>query len=373
MTNAGTIPGGRVDAAVRRENLKRVHKDRMRPLRVLEYLDNSAIFENSPVEVREGYVISDRDNGDLFLVLSFRSLSEEPLTALKIRVLLFRDHKPIPYERHEYEYSWHLGTFGIRALNGVERKEKEIRDEISLRYGETFGDGIYLPVPSTYFSKLQVDLLEVSYANGTTQKLGLTAGAKAKHFYELPDGLRDVYSDVNIFQAVESLHPIRVLPEQGEKVWLCCCGHKNPLRTEHCEVCGRDRAWQMEHLTVEQLEEKEREVESKGERRILHDLTKYKPKSLESAEEIAKKVELCNQVMEKLAIQEREKDQKPVKIFKRILIILAIGALLYVGFRIGYNILREYGYFSDTGSGTQTAEAAGETAETNLARDFRMI
>ena len=353
MTSVDTM---RRDAALRKENMKRVHKDRMRPLRVLEYLDNSAVFENSPVEVRDGYVISDRDNGDLFLILSFRSLSEKPIASLRIRVLLYRDHKPVPYQRTEYEYSWQMGTFGIRTLNGEERKEKEIRDETTIRYAETFGDGIYLPIPSTYFTKLQVDLLEVVYGDGEVQHLGLTAGAKAVHFYELPDGLRDVYSDVNIFKTAESVHPIRVLPQAGEKVWLCCCGNKNPKNAEHCEICGRDRDWQRDQLTVESLEEKEREIESSGERRILHDLTKYKPKALESKEEIAAKVELCNQVMERLAIQEKEQEKKPFKIFIRILIIAAVVAALYVLIRVGYNILSEYGFFR--GGGDTSAQAA---------------
>ncbi|MBO4366330.1 MAG: hypothetical protein J5843_01600, partial [Clostridia bacterium] len=198
MTNAALTDRERY---FQKENLKRVHRDRMRPLRVLEYVDNSAIFENSPVEVREGFVISDRDNGDLFLILSFRSVSEKPISALKIRILLYRDHKPVPYERKEYTYSWQMGTFGIRTLNGVERKEKEVRDETTIRYSETFGDGIYLPIPSTYFTKLQVDLLEVAYNDGTAQHLGLTAGARADRFGELRDELQDAYSEVNIFKS----------------------------------------------------------------------------------------------------------------------------------------------------------------------------
>lgn len=368
MTNVDTLTR---ESARRKENLKRIHKDRMRPLRVLEYLDNSAIFENSPVEVREGYVISDKDNGDLFLVLSFRSLSEKPIAALRIRVLLYRDHKPVPYQRTEYEYSWRAGTFGIRKMNGVERKEKEIRDEVTVRYTETFGDGVYLPVPSTYFSKLQVDLLEVEFGDGEVRKLGLTAGARAVRFYELPYGLQDAYTDVNIFKEVEAIHPIRVLPEQGENVWLCCCGQKNPNAMQHCEVCGRDRAWQLDHLTVDALEEKEKEIEASGERRVLHDLTKYKPKSLESKAEIDAKVEMCKQVVERLAVQEREKDQKPVRIFKRILLVFGIILALYGLIQIVFIILTNLGIWQ-SGGGTGEASAAAAEAARILPHLFRL-
>ena len=354
MTNAETVRS----FSSRKENLKRIHQDRMRPLRVLEYLDNSAIFEHSPVEVREGFVISDRNNGDLFLILSFRNVADRPLAALKIRVLLYRDHQPVPYEKKEYEYSWNLGTFGIRTLNGAERKEKEVREETTVRPTETFGDGIYLPIPSTYFTKLQVDLLEVTFGDGETRHLGLTAGAKAVRFYELPDGLQDVYSDVNIFKSAETVHPIRVLPQEGENVWLCCCGHKNPKALTFCEACGRDRDWQLENLTVDKLETKEKEIEASGERRILHDLTGYKPKDFASKEEIEAKVELCNQVMERLAIQEKENEKKPVRIMIRVLIFIASILALYALIRIGYTIMVNLGYFRPGSDTSAAAEAA---------------
>lgn len=48
----------------RSETLKRVHRDRLRRLRVLEYLDNSAVFADSPVEIKESYAVSDRDTGE---------------------------------------------------------------------------------------------------------------------------------------------------------------------------------------------------------------------------------------------------------------------------------------------------------------------
>ena len=363
MTNVALTDRERL---IQKENLKRVHKDRMRPLRVLEYVDNSAIFENSPVEVREGYVISDRDNGDLFLILSFRSMSEKPIASLRVRISLFRDHKPVPYERKEYVYSWQTGTFGIRTLNGEERKEKEIRGETTIRFSETFGDGIYLPIPSTYFSKLQVELQEVEFNDGNVQHLGLTAGARADRFAELRDELQDAYSEVNIFRSAESVHPIRVLPKEGENVWLCCCGHKNPKTVSLCESCGRDRSWQLENLTVDNLEKKEKEMERDPGRRVLHDLTKYKPKTFETDAEVAAKVEMCNKVMEHLAIQEKEKEKKPFRIFLSILLILAGIAVLYGLLQLVFIILTNLGFYS---SGSGDASQAADTA----ARIFRHL
>ena len=355
---------------VQKENLKRVHQDRMRRLRVLEYVDSSAIFDDSPLEIREGFLISDRDNGDLFLVLSFRNVSDRPVSALKIRVLLYRDHKPVPYERKEYTYSWKTGSFGVRTLNGVERKEKEVREETTIRYSETFGDGIYLPIPSTYFTKLQVDLLDVTYEDGKTEHLGLTAGAKAKRFSELRSELQGAYAEVNVFRTLEAIHPIRVLPEEGERVWLCCCGQKNPSEKDHCEICGRDRDWQLCNLTMDKLRKKEREMEADPGRRVLHDLTGYKPKEFGTAEEIEAKVEERNKAMEKLAIREREKEELPFRIFRTVLILIGIIAALNALFQLIYFILLMSGFFEQSGEDvSQTAANVGSF----LFRSLRLL
>lgn len=345
-------------AKLRRQNLKKVHKDRMRPLRVLEYLDNSAVFEKSPVEVKEGFVISDRDNGDIFLTLIFRCLTKKQLSALHIRVLLYKDRLCVPYLKSDYVYSWEDGTFGIRTVGEIQRKDKECNLIQHIENGELFGEGVYLPIPDTYFTKMQVELMDVTYADGSTEELHLIAGSKALHFYELSDDLQDIYQEVNIFRAAEELHPIRVLPQVGANVWLCCCGHKNPTDASACEECGRDREWQVENLSVEKLTEKhEEELRTSG-RRVLHDTTAYKPKMLENQQDIERKVQKCNEVMETLAIREKERESRPVKIFWKIVLLIAAIAALYFGIRVLLNYLQEFGYFRSGSSETVSRAAA---------------
>lgn len=108
----------------RSETLKRVHRDRLRRLRVLEYLDNSAVFADSPVEIKESYAVSDRDTGETFLVLIFRCLSEKPLEALDVRLLFLLLLGAIWGIARLIQWGFELGYFG--------EESEEIPGEIAM-------------------------------------------------------------------------------------------------------------------------------------------------------------------------------------------------------------------------------------------------
>ena len=315
--------------ATRRANLKKVRRDRMRPLRVLEYLDNSAIFDNSPVEIKEGYLISDRDNGELFLTLAMRTLSKRPISALRIRLLLYRERMVTPYLKLHYTYSWEEASFGERILGGVPRKEREVRKDKTLVYGEEFGEGIYIPLPDSWFKKLQIELVDVTYFDGSTEKLNLLAGSRALRYLELDEDMHDIYQDVNIFREAEQSHPIRVLPQMGQHVWLCCCGRKNPVENTMCEKCGRDKDWQLQNISVAKFEETRKTLSQDRNRRVLHDTSAYKQnKYMESKDELERKVEMCNQALERIAIQEKERDRRRTLFLPKIALCIGLAALL---------------------------------------------
>lgn len=337
--------------ALRRANLKRVRRDRMRPLRVLEYLDHSAVFENSPVEIKEGYLISDRDNGELFLTLNLRSLSKKTISALHIRILLYRDQMVVPYLKLEYTYSWEQATFGERVLNGVARKERECRNDKTLVYGEEFGEGIYIPLPDSWFKKMQIELVSVTYFDGSAEKLELLAGSRALRYLELDDDLHDIYREVNIFHEAEQAHPIRVMPQAGQHVWLCCCGRKNPAENAICEKCGRDKDWQLENLTVTKFEETRREQSKDRNQRVLHDTSAYKQnKYMESKEELERKVEMCNQALERIAIQEKARERRQMMLLPKVLLWFGIVGVVIFLVNLFLSFLSVYGY-----TGTESA------------------
>ena len=329
----------------RKAKLARVHRDRMRPLRVIEYLDNSAIFEESPVEIKEGYIISDRDTADLFLTMNFRSVSEKTISALDVRVILYKERTILPDKKIDFRYSWEEATFGDRVLNGIPRKERECKKDKTIVLGEEFGEGIFIPLPESYFKKMQIELVSVTFFDGSKKELNLIAGGRALRFMELDGDLRDAYRSLNIFQKAEETHPIRVLPQAGNSVWLCCCGRKNPLGASMCDVCGRDKDWQFENLSVERLEET---IAKNNEgKRILNDTSAYKQnKYMETEEEQKRKVELCNQALERLAVIEKQRERRQVMLLPKILLWVGVFALLYFLCELFLSFLQNYGYIN---------------------------
>ena len=329
----------------RKAKLARVHRDRMRPLRVIEYLDNSAIFEESPVEIKEGYIISDRDTADLFLTMNFRSVSEKTISALDVRVILYKERTILPDKKIDFRYSWEEATFGDRVLNGIPRKERECKKDKTILLGEEFGEGIFIPLPESYFKKMQIELVSVTFFDGSKKELNLIAGGRALRFMELDGDLRDAYRSLNIFQKAEETHPIRVLPQAGNSVWLCCCGRKNPLGASMCDVCGRDKDWQFENLSVERLEET---IAKNNEgKRILNDTSAYKQnKYMETEEEQKRKVELCNQALERLAVIEKQRERRQVMLLPKILLWVGIFAVLYFLCELFLSFLQNYGYIN---------------------------
>lgn len=270
------------DNTAKRETLRKLREDWMRPLRVVEELDTSAVFESSPVEIKNGYVLSDRKNGDLFLMLVFRSVSKRPIAALDIRVVLYDGERPLPFRKDDFRYGWETATLGERTLQGQTRREKRRRREQAIVCGEEFGQGVMLPLPACYFHRMQIELVRVIYEDGCCDPLGLPVGGRAKRFAEMDSSLRASYVQMNIYGRAEEAHPIRVLPMAGENAWLCCCEYKNPAAARHCEACKREKDWQLANLSEEhlrqvkqELDEEENRLVKAGKKRILHDKSAF--------------------------------------------------------------------------------------------------
>ena len=102
---------------------------------------------------------------------------------------------------------------------------------------------------------------------------------------------------------------------------------QNPSAATLCEICGRDKQWQLFNLTIENMTRLQKEDERDPSRRVLHDKTGFAPRSVETAEEIAEKERLCKEVLARVEVQQKEEEKKPTRIAVRILIaVLAIAA-----------------------------------------------
>lgn len=317
-----------------KEKIKRQKYDRMRSLRVVKYLEYPFILPDSPVELDEGYIVSDMETYDVFASFIFKNVSERPIRKLNIRLSCYLNQN-IPYTNIDFTYSHEDLTFGIISKDGNDLKLRQSNERLTVERSETFGSCVYIPLPESYFTKLEVILLSVEYAGGQVVELNTLVAGNSKRYSDLDNISKIVYTRVNIYKAAEEKYPTKVIPQFGNTVWLCCCGNKNPASSDKCELCGREKEWQEKSVTSQVLEETKKKMVGDRQERVLHDKSRFKQnKFLESDEENERKIKQYEQAMKNIAYEEQRKQRNQMMLIPKILIAVLIFYLLVLGFKI---------------------------------------
>lgn len=306
----------------RRRLEKSARLDRMRNIRVVEFIDYGTKLNDCPIEVSEGYIVSDIDDWSVFASFIYRNASGKNVTSLKIRLLCYSNQN-IPYLKIPFEYCYDDCTFGVMRYRNERIKENDLRKR-SVSDGDTFGECVYIPLPESYFTKLELELMSVCYDDGTECVIKQIAGhSKARLGFD-DWGFKAAYNEVNIYREAELAHPAIVEPEMGTNAWLCCCGHKNSLSDTTCENCMRDRDWQLKNIVASELEQRADEVHTTYTRHDNYDQGKF----MESDAEAAAKAAQYEKAIKNIAAIERDRERRRKRFIpKLIAAILAVYGL----------------------------------------------
>ncbi len=317
--------------------LKRQKMDIHRPLRVVKYIDYPFVLEDSPVELDEGYIVSDRDTCQVFACFIFKNVGERPIRKLDICVSCYLNQN-IPYENIEFTYSAQDLTFGIINKNGEDMKLRDANERTFIEKSEAFGSCVFIPIPEAYFKKLEVVISSVEYINGDEEKLDLLVAGDGMRYSDLDQMSKLVYSRMNIYVAAEEKFPTKVVPQFGNRVWLCCCGTKNPIGDEICEKCGREKTWQMESVSSVAIEESKKKMIADPTERSMHDKSRFaQNKYLENDADIQQKIKQYEKAMENIAAEEKRRERNmmmvvPKMIFWVLGVYLLVSVLQYIAF-----------------------------------------
>ena len=317
--------------SAQKKRIKEQKKNSQRIFRVVEQLDFGAIYDDSPIEVLEGYIVADREDYKCFAVFKLQSASKKNIKAVSIRLLCY-EYSNIPYMKLPFEYSCGNVGFGARSLPETKteadkkKKKKKTAEPPHIRYGETFGEAVYIELPERYFKRFELETVSVTYEDGSVQQLHEQRRQKRRTFDELDDEALYAYDTVNIYKKAEEHFPATVFPTQNSNVWLCCCGAKNLNDFETCSVCHREKAWQFDNLTRKALDAQTDTLKAKQDPRSLHlSKSKLRSRELEEKEEIKKKkAEEYEKVMENLARQQRESEHNKAMIIPRVIFYFAV-------------------------------------------------
>ena len=319
---------------VNKSALKRQKNDYQRPLRVVKYFDYPFVLEDSPVELEEGYIVSDRETCDVFASFVFKNVSEIPLKSLKIRLACYLNQN-IPYLNIDFEYSQKDLTFGIIKSGDIELKLRDSNKKEYIKTAESFGSCVFIPIPESYFTKMEVILLSAEMSNGVIIPINTLVVGDSQRYNDLDDISKLVYSRVNIYQSAEERFPTKVIPQFSNKVWLCCCGTKNPISNSECEKCGREKEWQKQTVTSDILSETKERMVSDPREVTLHDKSHFaQNKYLETKEETQAKIEQYERAIKNIAYEEKLKQRRQMMIIPKILLFALVLYLLTLLFRI---------------------------------------
>lgn len=270
------------ESTAKRKLQQQVYRNWLRALRIVETLDDIAVAEGSPVEIVKGYTASDRETGELFLLLTFKSLSKRPIAALDIRVQFSDGVHPVPFRKDDFRYGCETATVGGKSRRGRERKRTQ-----AIVCGEEFGQGVLLPLPEDYFHRMQIELVRVTYEDGGCESLGLTVRQKETRRWAPEEGERILPTRPVFPEEEEQERLLRDLPQAQVK---------RTLKEERMEMI-----------------------------RELHDTSAYvRLHRFESEEEQQDRVERYNHALHNLAMQEKEKKHR----FRMLPIKFGLAALL---------------------------------------------
>lgn len=304
----------------------------LRSYRVIEYLDFSQMAGSLPAEVIEGYVLNDLETYEYFAVFKFQSTSEIPISEMGICLYLY-SNSAVAYKKIDFKYPSGNICFGMQEYVDENTKEvlpKKQPDEF-INYGELFGSYVLIPLPNTYFTKLKVVFKYAQFKNGERKEYNFMYGKnKPKSFKTYDEDTIFAFNNVNIYMNQEEEHPTTVIPQQGEVMWLCCCGHKNLNSTDFCSKCSRSKEWQLENINEKALEKVTNNLKQEAEASYTRmKRSKYERTELEEdPEERQKRIEEYQKVLENVAKQQAEQSRRKWMIFPKIIAYFAFFNLL---------------------------------------------
>lgn len=242
-----------------RAQRRAMRRDLQRYIRVVRSFDFSGVAENSPVEITEGYVVSDRETDEVFVCFELLCVSKRPLRSLTIRLHLY-DRQNVPYERLTFRYAAADGTLGLRSGIGRRRAGRRV-EPVLIHPGETFGRASYIRLPRALFQTAHAGAGLGRLCRRRRGGARLHSLGGAKRLSEADIYTQRAFVSKNVFRAAEEAFPSVYVPESGGNSWLCCCGQKNLASDAVCTRCSRERDWVLTNLNEQSLaSEREKEI-----------------------------------------------------------------------------------------------------------------
>lgn len=299
--------------------------------KIIDELEFNFVFEGCPVQVLRGRTVSDIESGKIYLSLDFLNVGEKAVEGIGFQIF-FYDGKNLPFDKPDFFFD--LKKAPPEAIVADKKPPKHIK---SVGKNLLFGNDYFIELTDKYFKKIDIGITEIAFADGTREAYNAVSRSEYSSFDALNVEEITAYKDINIYAEAEESHPARVIPTRDELTWVCCCGAKNPADAEKCAVCGRERDWQFQNLTVENLD---RVIDdySKSDAARRHRASELRSQALSNSNFSARQKEE-NERRAREGIERAEQQQKIAETRrKRIISIVFIWLVVLAAYLVISNI-----------------------------------
>ncbi|MBQ9544616.1 MAG: hypothetical protein IJV00_05775 [Clostridia bacterium] len=290
-------------------------KDYLKPVRDLVF---DFVYEGCPVALSSGCLLTDVEDQSLYLSLTFKNVSEKTVTGLAAEVWLYYTEKAnLPDEKMKIEYDLTRAPEGFYTAEG-----RRFGSRVAAP-GRDFGSDYYYPVNESRFDRMNVMIKRVDYSDNTSQSfssLPVTGFSKMEESFG--EFEKKAYERINLYSKLEHKFPAKVLPMVNSQLWICCCGAKNKLERETCDVCGRDKMWQLANLNMEAIENTAQELREERSADVAF-ITKMQDRSNVTVKSQQQDIERIRREQKEAMLHVR-KQQRRSDFKKKIAIILFV-------------------------------------------------
>ncbi len=228
-------------------------KEYLKPVRDLVF---DFVYEGCPVALSSGSLLTDVEDQSLYISLSFKNVSEKTVTGLGVEIwLYFTEKANLPDEKMRLDYDLTSPPDGFYTASGKKSGSKGAAP------GTLFGSDYFFPIKENVFDRMNVMVKRAAYSDGTEEQF---SSLPVTDFSRMDESFgefeKKAYERINLYSKLERQFPAKVLPMVNSQLWICCCGAKNKLSAETCDVCGRDKMWQLKNLSMDAIEDTAEEL-----------------------------------------------------------------------------------------------------------------
>lgn len=298
------------------------------PIKTLEF---GYVYPNSPVEFIDGFVCYESESYEYFASLRLQNVSDKIIKSVEICLLCYQ-YANIPYLKIPFIYSVNGKNTGL--LSNVDEKKTLFgrkKQNYYIKSGAIFGNEILVPLPQSYFRKLEFELKNVVFENGEVYKYESHEFYKAKNYEKIAEENKFAYNRINVYQNLEASYPIKNIPIVEDNAWICCCGQKNIVTSFECLRCRRSLQWQKEKLNENyfgSVINKENSVHSPHLKNFKKATYFEGRKAYVNPAELEEKQKLIRKALENVELEEIEKAKSFKRTVKKIVALALVLTFL---------------------------------------------